>query len=85
MDSVDSSQIASIGYDAATQALAIQFKSKTGAGSLYHYSNFTPEDFAAFRDAESKGSHFKKNIKPFADKYPYVKVEPAPAVTEGQE
>jgi hypothetical protein len=83
MDSIESSQIDAIGYDAETQTLAIQFKAKGAApGSLYHYANVTPDDFAAFRDAESIGSHFYKHIKPFKDKYPYVKVESAPAVTE---
>ncbi len=80
MDSVDSSQIHSIGHDAASSTLAIRFKNKDGAPtSLYHYRNVSAEDFAAFRGAESIGSHFYKHIKPFADKYPYVKVESAPA------
>ncbi|WCM21424.1 KTSC domain-containing protein [Paraburkholderia bryophila] len=85
MDSVESSQIHAVGYDAATQTLAVQFKSKSGIGSTYHYSNFTPEDFAAFKAAESIGSHFYREIKPAKDKYPYVKVEPVPVVTEEQE
>ncbi|MBO4119879.1 KTSC domain-containing protein [Cupriavidus gilardii] len=80
MDAVDSSQIHSIGHDPASSTLAIRFKSKDGAPtSLYHYRNVSADDFAAFRDAESIGSHFYKHIKPFADKYPYVKVESAPA------
>lgn len=80
MDAVDSSQIHSIGHDAASSTLAIRFKDKDGAPtSLYHYRNVTADDFAAFRGAESIGSHFYKHIKPFADKYPYVKVESAPA------
>lgn len=80
MDAVDSSQIHSIGHDAASSTLAIRFKNKGGAPtSLYHYRNVSADDFAAFRAAESIGSHFYKHIKPFADKYPYVKVESAPA------
>lgn len=79
MDSIESSQIEAIGYAAETQTLAIQFKAKGVApGSLYHYSNVTAEDFSAFRDAESIGSHFYKHIKPFKDKYPYVRIETAP-------
>jgi hypothetical protein len=74
MDAVESSQIAAIGHDAETETLAIQFTSRTGPGSIYHYSNFTAEDFAAFRAAESAGAHFGKFIKPFGDRYPYVKV-----------
>jgi type 1 fimbria pilin len=75
MDSVDSSQINAIGYDAATQTLAIQLKNFNGnVGSTYHYANFTPTDWDAFKAAESKGSHFGKFIKKEAVKYPYIKV-----------
>lgn len=85
MDSVESSQIAAIGYHAETQTLAIQFAAKGDKpGSVYHYSNFTSEDFAAFKGAESIGSHFYKHVKPAKDKYPYVKVEAAPATEEQQ-
>ncbi|VVE79342.1 KTSC domain-containing protein [Pandoraea sputorum] len=83
MRDVESSQIHSIGHDAASNTLAIRFKTKDGApSSLYHYSNVTPADFAAFSTAESTGSHFYKAIKPFAEKYPYVKIESAPAVPQ---
>lgn len=81
MQEVESSQIHSIGHDAETGTLAIRFrdfKSK-GPSSLHHYSNFTAADFEAFSDAESTGSHFKQHIKPYDKKYPYVKVEAAPA------
>ena len=74
LDSVESSQIHAIGHDAGTNTLAIQFKSKAGAGSMYHYANFTAEQFHQFKNAESIGAHFGKEIKPFADRYPYVKV-----------
>lgn len=85
MDSVESSQIHSIGHDVATSTLAIRFKNSAGEPtSLYHYENIDAETFAAFKGAESIGSHFYKNIKPFKDKYPYVKVESAPAVTQEQ-
>jgi len=77
---VESSQIHSIGHDPATKTLAIRFKNYKGeATSLYHYSNFTAEEFAAFKTAESIGSHFGKHIKPYDKKYPYVKVDAAPA------
>lgn len=72
---VESSQIHSFGHDPATNTLAIRFlKGKGEPGSLYHYRNFTKDDFSAFQAAESIGSHFKRNIKPFADKYPYEKI-----------
>lgn len=80
LQSVESSQIHSIGHHAESGTLAIRFKSKDGfPTSLYHYANVSTDDFAAFRGAESIGSHFYMHIKPFADKYPYVKVESKPA------
>jgi hypothetical protein len=77
---VESSQIAGIGYHAETQTLAIQFTSKAGPGSLYHYANFTPEQFAALQSAESAGAHFGKHIKPLVDAHPYVKIDEPGAV-----
>ncbi|OEZ02285.1 MULTISPECIES: KTSC domain-containing protein [Stenotrophomonas] len=75
---VDSSQIHSIGHDADTNTLAICFKRGTGAargpGSVYHYQNFSADEFEAFKNAESIGKHFGGFIKPFPDKYPYHKV-----------
>lgn len=78
---VESSQIHSIGHDAATNTLAIRFLAKRGGdepGSLYHYQNFSAEDFEAFQNAESIGSHFGKHIKVYDKKFPYTKiVEPS--------
>lgn len=71
---VESSQIHAIGHDAATNTLAIQFKSKAGAGSVYHYANFTTEDFTAFKESKSIGAHFGQNIKNSTEKYPFTKV-----------
>jgi hypothetical protein len=71
---VESSQIHAIGHAPEANTLAIQFKSKGGPGSVYHYQNVDAEQFAAFSSAESVGSHFYKHIKPFADKFPYQKV-----------
>ena len=78
MQPVESRQIAAIGHDADTNTLAIRFKNWKGVPtSLYHYRNFNAEDFAAFRDAESKGKHFGREIKPFPEIYPYTKIEDA--------
>lgn len=74
LEPVESSQIHAIGHNPETNTLAIHFKSKSGPGSIYHYRNFTVGMFEQFKSAESKGSHFGKFIKPFADKFPYVKV-----------
>lgn len=74
---VESSQLHSIGYDAASQTLAIRFRNRTTGAptTLCHYANFTPEDFIAFDEAESKGSHFGKFIKPYDVKYPFRKID----------
>jgi hypothetical protein len=83
MDAVESSQIHSLGYDAASETLAIRFKNKAGAPtSLYHYAHVTPANFTALRDAESIGSHFYKHIKPLPERFPYVCIEKMPATAE---
>jgi hypothetical protein len=77
MHPVESSQIDAIGHDPETGTLAIQFKPKAGSenpGSIYHYSNFDGEQFAAIKGAESVGSHFYKHIKPFSEKFPYTRM-----------
>ena len=80
MQTVDSSQIHSIGHDAETNTLAIRFKNYKGeVTSLYHYSNFTTEEFEAFSKAESIGRHFGAFIKPFDQKYPFTRIEAVPA------
>lgn len=71
---VESSQISQIGYDSATNTMAVQFKSKSGTGSTYHYANVTPDHFSDFQKSKSVGSHFIKHFKPAADKFPHVKV-----------
>ncbi|WP_401728047.1 KTSC domain-containing protein [Stenotrophomonas muris] len=75
---VDSSQIHSIGHDAATDTLAIRFYRGYGdnkvPAAVYHYANFSAEEFQAFKDADSLGKHFGAYIKPFPEKYPYHKV-----------
>ncbi len=83
LNEVTSSQLHAIGFDSATNRLAIQFKSKAGPGSIYHYANFTAEQFAKFRAAESLGSHFKQHIKPAVDAHPFVKVAPVPVEAAG--
>ncbi|MFX3547662.1 KTSC domain-containing protein [Ralstonia mannitolilytica] len=80
MQAVESKQIHSIGYDAETNTLAIRFKNWKGeVTSLYHYENFSAEDFEAFKSAESIGRHFGAFIKPFDQKYPFKQIEKTPA------
>ena len=89
---VESSQIHSIGHDPATNTLAIRFKGKDGQPtSLYHYRNFTANDYRDFRFADSIGSHFYKHIKPAVLEFPYTRIEsapkpaPAPSVPAGSD
>lgn len=58
---VKSSQIHSIGYDAKTKTLAVQFKPRGGpseVGHVYHYADVTPEGHQALLNAPSIYSHF---------------------------
>lgn len=60
MQPVTSSNLESIGYDAASQTMAVQFK---GGKPPYHYANVPPEVHEAFMAAESVGSHFARHIR----------------------
>ena len=76
---VQSKQIHALGFDPETSTLAVRFKNWKGeVTSLYHYTA-PQEQFDALMSAESKGGYFNKNIKPFPDKYPFTKIESAPA------
>lgn len=81
----NSSQLDEYGHDATTGHLFLRFKGKGGKpGGLYRYGNFGETDLQAFADAESKGSHFARAIKPHADRYPCERV-PEPAEQPGAE
>lgn len=86
MQDVESSQIHSIGHDPETNTLAVRFYRGYGRdqkpAALYHYDNFTAEDFEKFRDAESKGRHFKEHIRNETEKYPYRLIEKEPALDQ---
>jgi hypothetical protein len=60
LDSVESNQVKAIGYDDATQTLAVTF---TRGSAIYHYPNVTRETFEAFKGAESIGKFFGEHIK----------------------
>jgi hypothetical protein len=57
---LESGLLKSFAYDAEKQILMLQFQ----RGGCYEYSEFTPQDMAAFEVAESKGKHFLREIKP---------------------
>jgi hypothetical protein len=51
---------ASVAYDARKQILHLRFR-KTG--DVYRYFEFSPADYKAFDDAESKGRFFLARIR----------------------
>lgn len=81
---VKSSQIASIGYDAGTSTLEIEFPTRgeaprggaTGVGSVYQYSDVPPNVHADLMAAESVGKFFGANIR---GKFKYTKLAPEKA------
>ncbi len=89
MTRVNSSQIHSMGYDAATRELAIRFNApgdrdlptaeRVGADALYVHENFSPLAHADFLSADSLGIYHGQHIKglPFK-KY---RLTPADAAT----
>ena len=64
-----SAQIAMRGYDPETKTLALTFT--RGNGAIYHYPDFSPEQWGAFLVADSAGGYFGKVVKPLPfKKYP---------------
>ncbi|NDZ11528.1 KTSC domain-containing protein [Variovorax sp. WS11] len=62
MTSVESHQVAAIGYDPESKTLAVTFT--RGPGHIYQYPGVEPEVHAAFIAAESIGKYFGEHIKP---------------------
>jgi len=56
---VVSSNLAGVGYDAATRVLEVQFK----GGGIYRYEGVAPEEHAELMAAESVGKCFAAGIK----------------------
>ncbi len=74
-ETVDSSQISEVGYDAASKTLGIRFKAGSrSAASEYHYSNVPPMVHRAMITAESVGEYFAEEIRKRDDLYPYTKM-----------
>jgi hypothetical protein len=63
---VRSNLIASHAYDADTQTLELELLRKSKPTVVYQYTPFTPARYQEFLDAESKGKHFLKEIRPDA-------------------
>jgi hypothetical protein len=72
---VESSQISEVGYDADTSTLGIRFlPGKFSAASEYHYANVPPDVHGSLVTADSVGRYFGQNIKSNPVLYPYTKV-----------
>lgn len=76
---VESSQIHAIGHDPLTNTLAIQFKSKGGPGSTYHYGNVPASMHADMLKAKSIGTFFGAHLKADPKKHPFTKQPPKAA------
>lgn len=56
---VSSSNIGTIGYEAETQTLEVEFLN----GSIYQYAGVSVEEYEAMMNADSKGKYLNANIK----------------------
>lgn len=56
---VDSSSLASVGYEGGSQQLEVEFRH----GAVYLYAGVPPEVFAGLMAAESKGRYFNDHIR----------------------
>jgi hypothetical protein len=61
-DPVDSSMIASIGYDCDKNILEIEFKNN---GRIFEYYDVPLDEYEQIMNVESKGKYFLANIKPY--------------------
>ncbi len=64
LQTVESSALHAIGYDAEKRILEVIFNS----GRIYQFVNVPPEAYATLEAAPSKGGHFNANIR---EVYPY--------------
>lgn len=60
MQPVESSFLAQVGYDAATQTLVIQM---VNSSDFYTYQDVPQSVYAGLLDADSKGAYYVRNIK----------------------
>lgn len=65
--SVNSSNLKSVGYDSTTQILEIEFHH----GGVYQYSGVSHAVFDGLLSAGSKGTYFHSHIK---GRYPYRRI-----------
>ena len=67
--SLDSSSIASIGYEPKPRQLEIEFRQN---GDVYLYFEVPAQEYEAFMAADSKGTYFNQVFKPKG--YDYILV-----------
>ena len=65
---VDSSNLASVGYDSAKQILEIEFNH----GGIYQYLDVPEKKYKALMNADSHGRYFVNNIK---DEYEFDRIK----------
>ena len=58
MHSVKSSQASQVGYDPATNTLAVELKK----GGIYHYAGVSHEAYSELLKADSFGKHLRANV-----------------------
>jgi hypothetical protein len=64
---VSSSNLSSVGYDAESQTLEIEFHH----GGVYQYAGVPEGEYEGLISAESQGKYFHANIK---NRYPFSKL-----------
>lgn len=64
---VTSSNVCSVGYDADSQTLEVEFNN----GAVYQYSGVPEYEYTGLMDADSKGSRMHSHIK---NQYPCTKL-----------
>ncbi len=64
--SVSSSNLVSIGYDASSQTLEVEFK----GGTVYQYFDVPEDEYDSLMSASSHGVYFSANIR---DNYKFEK------------
>lgn len=69
---VKSSMFKSVGYDPKEEILEVEFSN----GVVYQYKNFTMHDWTQFRQQESLGGWFARNIR---NKFTSKRMEPEDA------
>lgn len=57
---LDSSSLASAGYDPAAHVLEVEFRN----GGVYQYLEVEDDEYEEFRRASSKGRYLNREIKP---------------------